>query len=179
MIELAQLKGICPTQQSSVLTTFIEPLNTYMPKYGIDSILRIQHFISQGAHETCNFQFLKELASGKAYEGRKDLGNIQPGDGVKFKGRGIFQTTGRINYKLVSEHIFGDDRLLDHPELLEQPVNAVISACYYWQSHNINSVADKDNILLVTKKINGGTNGLSDRTSKLLLAKKFIKQEKV
>ena len=174
-ITINQLKGLCPTQSTKVLNTFITPLNEYLPKYGIDSVLRVQHFLAQAAHETCAFQFLKELASGKAYEGRKDLGNTQPGDGVKYKGRGIFQTTGRSNYKLVSEHIFGDDRLIEHPELLEQPINAVISACYYWQSHGLSDYADKDNVITITKKINGGTNGLPDRVAYLNKAKQFIK----
>lgn len=134
-------------------------------KYGIDTTPRLQAFLAQAAHETAGFATLEEYASGAAYEGRSDLGNTQTGDGVRFKGRGIFQITGRSNYKDVSRHIFGDDRLLDNPRLLEQPKNAAISAMYYWKSRNLSALADKGDFEAITKRINGGLNGWKDRLS--------------
>ena len=174
-LTILQLKAICPTQSTMKLQAFIDPLNKYLPLYGITTPLRLQHFISQGAHETGSFQFLTELASGAAYEGRKDQGKIIQGDGVKFKGRGIFQTTGRVNYRAVSIHLFGDERLLTDPSVLAIPDYAVRSAAFYWQSKNINQLADVDDVIGVTRKINGGTNGLADRQKYLAVAKQVIK----
>lgn len=174
-LTLIQLKTVCPQQSAARLQLFVLPINGVLPIYGIDTPFRIQHFLAQAAHETAQFQFLTELASGTAYEGRVDLGNIIAGDGVKFKGRGIFQTTGRANYKAVSIHLFGDERLLDDPTLLSIPENAVKSAAYFWKSKNINRFADADDALGVTKTINGGTNGYQDRLKFLALAKQAIK----
>jgi putative chitinase len=174
-ITLAQLTAICQQQSALKLEAFVGSLNAVLPNYGINTILRIQHFLAQAAHETGQFQFLTELASGSAYEGRKDLGNVNPGDGMKFKGRGIFQTTGRANYKAVSIHLFNDERLLTDPSVLVIPEYAVKSAAFYWQSRNINQFADADDVLGVTKRINGGTNGLQDRMKYLTLAKQEIK----
>ena len=128
MITIEQLKYICPTQKQSRLNLFIPYINKYIEEYKINTFLRLQHFISQLAHESGSFTYVKELASGKAYEGRKDLGNTEPGDGIKFKGRGLIQITGRNNYKSLSNFIFKDDRLLKNPEILEQPEYAVLSA---------------------------------------------------
>jgi len=174
-ITVQQLKGICPLQGSARLSLFVQSLNDVLPVYNIDFAKRLQHFIAQAAHETGSFNYLNEIASGKAYEGRKDLGNIIPGDGVKFKGRGIFQITGRSNYEQVSLHLFGDKRLLETPALLAIPENAIRSAAYFWQSHKLNEFADIDDILSITKKINGGTNGLQDRLAYLQRAKQYIK----
>ena len=109
------------------IATYLPILNKYMTEYKIDTILRQTAFIAQLLHESGNFVYVKELASGSAYEGRKDLGNIEKGDGVKFKGRGLIQITGRDNYKQLSKD-FGVD-LIAHPELLETPDLAVRSAC--------------------------------------------------
>ena len=122
-----------------------------------------------------------------AYEGRIDLGNTQVGDGVKFKGRGYLQTTGRKNYALASMFIFGDNRLLDHPELLEFPENAMASAGYYWTTHNINEVCDYPSTWVhvwkgktysrfqwLTVKINGGLNGYPERLAFYVQATKVL-----
>lgn len=175
MITVEQLKGICPLQRLDKLLPFVKPLNSILPAYGIDTRLRLQHFLAQAAHETGQFRYMAEIASGEAYEGRADLGNTVKGDGKKFKGRGIFQTTGRANYKAVSLHLFGDERLLNDPSVLSQPDLAVKSAAFYWQSKKLNQYADADDILSITRRINGGTNGLEDRKIYLKLAKLNIK----
>jgi len=127
-ITTEQLKHICPRQSTKVLDKYTPYLNKYFIKYEINTLLRIQHFLAQIAVESEEFVYTKECASGRAYEGRKDLGNINSGDGVKFKGRGLIQITGRLNYIAISKFIFNDERLLDHPELLETPEYATVSA---------------------------------------------------
>lgn len=169
-----QLKCICPTQSLARLAIFVGPLNKYLVEFQINTPLRVAHFLAQAAHETAGFQYMKELASGKEYENRRDLGNVFKGDGIKFKGRGIFQTTGRANYKAVSQFLFKDDTLLTKPELLEQPDNAVHSACYYWQTHKLNDFADADDIFSITRKINGGLNGIDSRKDYYKRAKSII-----
>lgn len=141
-------------------------LSKYATKYGLTTEARQSAFLANFGHETDRLRSLVEYASGKAYEGRKDLGNIYPGDGVKYKGRGGLMVTGRSNYSDVSHHIFGDKSvLLDNPALLELPENAVISSLYYWKSRGLNELADKGDFKTVVKRINGGLNGWADRLS--------------
>lgn len=127
------------------------------------------HWLAQVAHESGELRYTKELASGKAYEGRKDLGNTQAGDGVKFKGRGLIQITGRANYTAYAKFCGYD--VVAKPELLEQPVGAVKSAMWYWQTHGLNELADGDKFVTITRRINGGTNGLESRRKYLNRAK--------
>jgi putative chitinase len=139
---------------------YLDPL---MQRYGIDTPLRRRHFLAQLLHESGSFRYVRELASGEAYEGRKDLGNTQTGDGVRFKGRGLIQITGRANYTKLSKALAGDDTFVRQPELLEQPRWAVESACWFWKANGMNKLADRDDIAAVTRRINGGVNGLDDR----------------
>jgi len=172
MITTAIIKKICPYAKLVNINNFVPYLNELMPKYEIDTVIRIRHFISQLAHESGSFNYVEEIASGKAYEFRKSLGNINEGDGVKFKGRGLIQITGRNNYKKLSEDIGVD--FISNPELLKTPKYAVESACWYWKKANLNSSADIDDIKGVTKKINGGYNGLQNRINFYNLAKLYI-----
>ncbi len=162
---LTAIKSIAPKYKVNV-SEIADTIDTDGHKYGLNSDKRTSAFISQAAHETDGFKSLKEYASGAAYEGRADLGNTQPGDGVKFKGRGIFMYTGRANYRDVSRHLFGDDRLLNNPEILEQPKYAALSAMYYWKSRGLNELADvgtEEAFKTITRRINGGLNGWADR----------------
>lgn len=118
-------------------------------------------FLAQVGHESAELRYTEELASGIAYENRKDLGNTQPGDGVRYKGRGLIQITGRSNYALCGLAL--DLPLLDQPQLLSQVDNAVLSAGWFWENNNLNSYCDKDDFIGLTKRINGGTNGLANR----------------
>lgn len=106
--------------------------------------------------------------------GRKNLGNTQPGDGALFIGRGLKQLTGRANYRACSRDLHGDDRLLTHPELLEEPEAAAESAVWFWASHQLNRLADADNISAVTSVVNGGQNGLTDRKAWLERFKRAV-----
>lgn len=151
----------------------------YMPQYSISTLLRTRHFLAQLAHETAGFFYVREIASGADYDtGRKavQLGNTPEadGDGQKYKGRGLIQITGRTNYEACSLALFGDKRLLDKPELLEQPEWAVKSACWYWKSRDLNNLADADNIERITRKINGGLNGFDSRKKWYERAKAII-----
>lgn len=160
------LSKFAPAANKTILAGVDYYFQKYAPNFQVNTDKRIAAFMAQAAHESNNFKTLKEYASGAAYEGRKDLGNTVKGDGVKFKGRGIFQVTGRANYTTYSKKLFNDTRLLNNPELLEQPEWAVLSALHYWNDKKLNALADAGNFTAITKAINGGTNGLKDRQSK-------------
>ncbi|MBL8560388.1 MAG: hypothetical protein JNM47_16825 [Hyphomonadaceae bacterium] len=145
-----------------------------LPRYEINTGLRVSHFMAQCAHECDNFRTMQEYASGDAYEGRASLGNTQPGDGRRYKGRGIIQLTGRNNYRRYGQ-LLGLD-LENNPELAAIPENAVKIACEYWKQTTVggvtmNMLADRDDINTITRRINGGYNGLADRQVKLGIAK--------
>ena len=154
----------------SLAGKYSKPLEDTMDKHNIDSSLRESHFLSQVLHESGGLKYNTELASGAAYEGRKDLGNTQPGDGVKFKGRGLIQLTGRDNYDKFGKYI-GQD-LLDNPEIIaSDPGLSAEAAGWFWDKKNLNSLADNDDAYSVTKRINGGLNGIDDRLAYLDKAK--------
>jgi putative chitinase len=163
VITREELLRIMPNCKSRV-DAYVEPLNDAMREFEIDTPLRQAAFLAQIAHESGEFRYVREIASGSAYEGRRDLGNTEPGDGVRFKGRGLIQITGRRNYRDCSEALFANPQfLLDHPEALEQPVPACRSAAWFWNERFLNELADKADFKLITKRINGGFNGYADR----------------
>lgn len=149
-----------------------EALLETFKKYQINTPLRIQHFIAQVGHETRGFFYKEEIASGEAYEGRRDLGNTQSGDGMRFKGRGAIQCTGRANYTEYSK--FTGIDFVSNPKLLIELPHYIDVAGWYWMKHDLNKYADKDDITKITKKINGGLNGFADRKAYLSRAKKYI-----
>ena len=131
------------------------------------------HYLAQIAHESGELRYTKELASGKAYEGRKSLGNTQPGDGVRFKGRGLIQITGRANYSAYANYCGFD--VVRCPELLERPLGATKSSMWVFQKFGCNELADADNLKAIRKRINGGFNGLAQCEVYLERAKKALK----
>lgn len=155
------LFGIAPQGNPEVINGLVDPLNNYLPQYGINTLIRFDHFFGQAAEETAGFKVLVEYASGREYEGRADLGNTQAGDGPRYKGRGIFQLTGRSNYERMSQILNVD--LVGNPDLAATFQIAVQTACNYWNERNMNVLADQDNTEAITRKINGGLNGLADR----------------
>jgi putative chitinase len=171
MITLAQLVAIMPYAKARA-EKFLAPLNAAMEEFDINTPARQAAFLAQVGHESGQLLYVKELASGAAYEGRKDLGNTQPGDGVKYKGRGLIQVTGRINYLEVGLSL--DLDCLNDPGVLETPANACRSAAWWWKKHGLNELADKGDFLLITKRINGGTNGLADRQALWEVAKRVL-----
>jgi putative chitinase len=138
-----------------------------MAEYGIDSKFRQCAFLAQTAHESGRFMYVRELwgptEAQAGYEGRADLGNTRPGDGSKFRGRGLIQVTGRHNYALASEALGLD--LLTHPELLEEPENAARSAGWFWKGNGCNELADQQLFSAITRRVTGGTNGAEDRVA--------------
>jgi len=144
---------------------WVTPLNLAMSEFEIDCPRRMAAFLAQVAHESTELLNTRELADGNAYEGRKDLGNTVQGDGRRYKGRGLIQITGRENYAVCSQAILGDPAtLLDQPDLLEHPVLAAKSAAWYWQSRNLNTLADQINTFqTITRRINGGLNHYDQR----------------
>ena len=163
MITLEDLRRICPLTKAAVLEKFVEPLNAAMIEFEINNPARETAFLAQVAHESGGFNYVRELASGEAYEGRADLGNVEPGDGAKFRGRGLIQITGRSNYRDCGAALGFD--LLGDPVLLERPVLAARSAGWFWQTKNLNARADVGDFRGITKKINGGLNGWADRVA--------------
>lgn len=147
--------------------------NIHMRTYKIlDNVSRFVHFLAQVAHESGNFIYMEEIASGAAYEGRKDLGNVRSGDGTRYKGRGPIQLTGRTNYRKYGQTLGFDFE--SHPEIVAYPSVGFLVACKYWSDHGLNELADQDDLLAITKKINGGTNGLDDRRKHLAKLKGWV-----
>lgn len=185
MITKDQLKQIYPNAKEEAIEKYYIALIEAMKKFNINTPSRIAHFLAQLGHESGQLKYSKEIwgptptLAQRGYEGRVDLGNTEPGDGRKFMGRGPIQITGRNNYREVSRAIFGDDRLLDRPEILEQPEYGMLAAAYFWNSRGLNVFADKPEswfrfrrgdakkpynpIEWITLRVNGGQNGIVDR----------------
>lgn len=147
------------------LSRYLEPLNVAMDDAQINTPARLAMFLAQIAHESGEMRWTEEIASGAAYEYRRDLGNIHPGDGVRYKGRGLLQVTGRHNYAACSRWMSGKENLfLDHPEMLaNDPLFAARSAAWFWHTRALNPPSDRADVETVSRRINGGTNGLLDR----------------
>lgn len=169
----AELLAIMPYAKARI-SVFLPHLEAAMAEYQINTPDRQAAFFAQVGHESGQLRYVRELASGEAYEGRKDLGNTQKGDGVRFKGRGLVQITGRANYLACSLALFGDDRLWHFPELLEDPAYACRSAAWFWHSRGLNELADAGNFKRITKLINGGFNGMADRQALYDKAKEVL-----
>jgi putative chitinase len=165
-----KLSVVMPRAVPAKIDLYYEPLVAGMKKYDITSNLRMAHFIAQLAHETASFLYAEEIASGAAYEGRGDLGNTQPGDGQRFKGRGLIQLTGRANYAEYSKDS-GVDYVAKPQLVATDPFVGVDVACWYWNKRGISKFADQDDVKAVTRAINGGYNGLDDRIQYLVRAK--------
>ena len=170
VISLPQLLQVMPGARLRA-GIFLAALNGALHRYGIDSAKRTAAFLAQIGHESGELRYVRELGSDQ-YLSKYDTGTLAirlgntpqaDGDGQKYRGRGLIQITGRRNYLACSQALFGDDRLLQQPELLEQPQWASESAAWFWQSNGLNELADKDQFTTITRRINGGLNGLEDR----------------
>ncbi|MDN2716092.1 glycoside hydrolase family 19 protein [Janthinobacterium sp. SUN120] len=189
---LAQLVAIMPLARARA-AAFLEPLNAAMVEFGITTPARQASFLAQVGHESGSLIYVRELWGPTASQIRYerdfsatwppkaktdrnqlpwDLGNAQAGDGVRFKGRGLLQVTGRSNYVACGKALGLD--LLVKPELLEQAVNACRSAGWFWQMRGLNALADAGDQVKVTRRINGGANGLAERLALFAVAQRVL-----
>ncbi len=175
---LLAIVGNRSTAQIAIANAFADMLPEACAAFQIDTPLRLEHFLAQTAHESDAFRTTVEYATGQAYEGRKDLGNVQPGDGVRYKGRGPIQLTGRDNYRAFTKwmHKIKPDcpDFEAQPELVGQFPWAGWAAVYFWAQKGLNNLADKDDLVAITLKVNGGRNGLASRAKYLARAKTVI-----
>lgn len=167
-MRIEQLTQIMP-QAGKRAALFLNALNSAMTEFGISSKLNQAAFLATVAHESGQLIYMRELASGDAYEMRADLGNTWPGDGRRFKGRGPIQITGRANYAACGD-VLGLD-LISNPELLEIPEKGCRASAWFWKTHNIGRYAEAGDFDGVSDAINrgrktvviGDSNGWGDR----------------
>lgn len=160
-LKLEQLREVMPYLPESQARQHLPHLVRAMAERGITTPARRAAYLAQLAFESRELRSLVELASGTAYEGREDLGNTQPGDGPRFKGRGPIQLTGRYNYRMAGRAL--GVPLEQKPELAERLDVGHRVAAWFWESRQLNRLADAGDIREITRRINGGFNGLEQR----------------
>ena len=200
----SQIRRIMPNVKETRVKEFVKCFNEWSDKFGISTPLRFVHFIAQIAHESGEFKsmeenlnysadgllrvfpkyFTKETAAqyarkpekiaNKVYANRMGNGDEASGDGWRFKGRGAIGTTGRDNYKAYADSEFCVGDLMNHPEWLAQSPGCYKSAMYFWWKNGLNQIADTDDVVKVTKRVNGGTNGLAQRQYYYRMAKRVM-----
>jgi putative chitinase len=187
------LKAIAPRSKKTnykYLPDLAHWMNEWFPKFEIDTIQEIRHILTQLAHESDSFNAMEEYASGNAYEGRKDLGNTRPGDGIKFKGRGPLQVTGKTNYSLMGVKLGTPLKFILNPSLLATAEWGIWSACIFWTEKgllDISNMPDDAKIWskklnrnlspfeYITWRVNGGFNGIDSRKQFYERSKEVIK----
>jgi predicted chitinase len=170
-----ELRQIMPNCSGAKRASYLPFIQQAMQEFGITSYLREAAFLAQLSHESGELRFMEEIASGAAYEGRRDLGNTQPGDGKRYKGRGPIQLTGRANYKKFGE-LLGLD-LINNPKMAATPEVGFRIAALFWKSHGLNELADQQKFKTITRRINGGLNGLADRVKYYERARRVLSKD--
>lgn len=163
-MDVDTLVAAMPGLTRALATSYLPPMEEAMNERGITTELRARMWLAQVGHESASLRYFEEIASGAAYEGRKDLGNTQPGDGRRFKGRGPIQLTGRANYTTAGATL--KLPLVDNPPMAADPKYAFRISAWWWEAHGLNPISDKADVTGATRRINGGTNGLADRQSR-------------
>ena len=185
-LTLEQLLNIMPNAREQA-GVFISAMNSAMLRQNINTSKRIAAFLAQVGHESGQLHYVRELG-GQQYLSRYDTGTLAArlgntatpdGDGQRYRGRGLIQITGRHNYLMCSLELFGDERLLTLPELLEQPQWAAESAAWFWAQNGLNQLADQDQFNRITRRINGGLHGLQDRLQLWARARAVLCQSSV
>lgn len=170
-----KLRAIMPGASEIHVQRYFPQLEPTMLAYGINTPLRQSHFLAQIGHESGSLRYCEEIASGRKYERRAALGNTRPGDGPRFKGRGLIQLTGRANYKAYGEAKRRDFLTGDHPRLIAtDPQLAVDVACWFWRKKGLNTLADHDDVEEITRRINGALNGFEERKAYLSRSRFFL-----
>lgn len=169
---LAQAMGnIIP---ATAYVAYAPDFNAALIEAGCTTVDRAAMFCAQIGHESLGLRYMEEVGSGAVYEGRADLGNTQPGDGARFKGRGPIQLTGRNNYRAFSEWCYdkgfvsSPTYFVDTPQLVSSSKWGFLAASWYWVAARpkLNGYADAGDVVSATRAINGGTNGLADRIAR-------------
>ncbi len=160
-VSLSQLRAIMPNLSGDKAAQLQPHLVAAMIEAGITTKPRMAAFLAQLAHESAELRYFEEIDSGSAYEGRRDLGNTEPGDGELFKGRGPIQLTGRSNYRAAGKALGLD--LENNPTRAADPDVGFRVAGWYWTGHGLNALADAGDFREITRRINGGFNGLEQR----------------
>lgn len=168
LLTVKELLAAMPGLQGARAAAMLPYLIAALEEFEINTPLRIAAFLAQVGHESGSLRWMEELASGEAYEGREDLGNIQPGDGRRYKGRGPIQLTGRANYRQAGKALGLD--LEGHPEQASLPEVGFRIAGHFWQTRGLNKLADAGNLHMLTRRINGGLRGFDDRQKRYQLA---------
>lgn len=174
-LTLVQLRTVYPRLTEAEASKYLRPLNSAMHQGGITTPARMAAFLAQVGHESGQLRYFEELASGQAYEGRTDLGNTQPGDGVRFKGRGPIQLTGRSNYRAAGAAL--GLNLENNPTRAADVDVGFRTAVWFWNSRSLSALADEGTLEAfreITRRINGGQNGAADRESLWARAKKVL-----
>ncbi|WP_273792394.1 peptidoglycan-binding protein [Brucella anthropi] len=164
--------------QQKIISSLGPLLPELLERFEVTTPLRIAHFLAQLAHESDGFCANEEYASGAAYEGRHDLGNIHPGDGTRYKGRSPIELTGRAHYReftaWMRRFIADAPDFEANPQLVSEWPWAAWAVFFFWSTENMNELADQDDLLAVTHRVNGGTNGLESRAAYLHKAKELV-----
>ena len=168
--QLLQTAVGCTPERADLFAPHLSAACRY---YGIDTPERLAAFFAQIGHESGSLRYVREIADGSAYEGRRDLGNLVSGDGARYRGRGLIQLTGRDNYRQMRDLLdhLGPPDFLDFPAALEEPQWAAWSAAAWWHSRHLSDLADAGDFDAITRRINGGTNGAADRRQRWERAK--------
>ncbi len=168
--------------------TFAPHLTEACEHYGITTPERLAAFLGQIGHESGSLRYVREIANGRAYEGRRDLGNDQPGDGPRYRGRGLIQCTGRANYRAMAQWLSWAQcpAFEALPEALEEPRWAALSAAAWWDAHKLNDLADRGEYVAIGREINRGNrnsekpaNGEADRLARWEKAKAALQSAPV
>lgn len=190
-----QFQKFCPKTANPEV--WCQLFNTYLPQYEIQTLPRMTAFLAQCAHESGEFRVLEEnlnysaqrliqvfpryftaitaanyarkpqQIANRVYGSRLGNGPELSGDGWRYRGRGVIQLTGKTNYQQASQTLFSDDRLVENPDVVSEPELALLTACWFWQARGLNALCDAGEFEKLTRRINGGVNGLADRQAKL------------
>ena len=177
IITRAKLIQISPNVNKQRIDAFVKDFNQWHDEFGCSSPLQIVHFLAQVMQESVELRYTEEIASGAAYEWRHDLGNVYKGDGVRFKGRGFLQITGRANYQAYARSKWCNGDLVSHPEWLAKSPGNMKASLWFWWKSGCNALAANDDVKAVTKRINGGLNGYAQRQYYLRKAKRAFALE--
>lgn len=175
MIHYDQLRAIMP-HAGFDLIFYLDPLNRTCKEFDINNNARLSAFLANLAHESGSFRYMEEIASGAAYEGRRDLGNHEQAaieaaaehdstPGRFYKGHGPIQITGYYNHRDCGIALSLD--LVNYPRLITTPLHGCRAAGWFWKSRGCNELADAGKYEALTRRINGGLNGLADRMAYL------------